>query len=92
MIVGNQARGPEAFDERARREIRARLRELESAIAEAEDAGNTERAALIREQRRELAEMVARDLGLGGRSRRIDDPIERARKTVSTRIRRTTRR
>lgn len=87
--IPHQARGPEAFDERARREIRARLRELESAIAEAEDAGNTERAALIREQRRELAEMVARDLGLGGRSRRIDDPIERARKTVSTRIRRT---
>ena len=90
--IPHQARGPGAFDERARREIRARLRELESAIAEAEDAGNTERAALIREQRRELAEMVARDLGLGGRSRRIDDPIERARKTVSTRIRRTTRR
>ncbi|HJR24110.1 MAG TPA: hypothetical protein VJ804_01445, partial [Acidimicrobiales bacterium] len=35
-----------------------------------------------------LAEAVARDVGLGGRSRRIGDPVERARKTVSTRIRR----
>ncbi|HVT77989.1 MAG TPA: hypothetical protein VHD87_13225, partial [Acidimicrobiales bacterium] len=26
--------------------------------------------------------------GLGGRARRVDDPVERARKTVSTRIRR----
>jgi hypothetical protein len=32
---------------------------------------------------------VARDFGLGGRARRIGDPVERARKTVSTRIRRT---
>jgi len=32
---------------------------------------------------------VARDFGLGGRSRTLGDPVERARKTVSTRIRRT---
>jgi hypothetical protein len=38
-----------------------------------------------------LAESFARDLGLGGRSRLIGDPVERARKTVSTRIRRTIR-
>jgi hypothetical protein len=36
-----------------------------------------------------LAETVARDFGLGGRVRRVGDPLERARKTVSTRIRRT---
>ena len=51
--------------------------------------GDGERAALAREQRQVLAEAVARDLGLGGRSPAIGDPVERARKTVSTRIRRT---
>jgi tetratricopeptide (TPR) repeat protein len=82
-------RGAEVLDERARREIRARLHELDTDEADAEAAGDGERAALVREQRRVLAEAVARDFGLGGRSRRMGDPMERARKTVSTRIRRT---
>jgi hypothetical protein len=77
-----------ALDDRARREIRARLRDLDDEIADADAAADTERAARAREALQELAEAVARDMGLGGRSRRVGDPIERARKTVSTRIRR----
>ena len=83
------ARGAPALDERARREIRERLRQLDADEADAESVGEHERAALAREQRQELAEAVARDFGLGGRARRIGDPVERSRKTVSTRIRRT---
>lgn len=82
------ARGAPALDERARREIRDRLRRLDSDEAEAEAMGDGERAALAREQRHALAEAVARDFGLGGRARLIGDPVERARKTVSTRIHR----
>ena len=82
------SRGAPALDDRARREIRDRLHELDAEEADAEAIGDGERAALARERRQELAEAVARDLGLGGRSRRIGDPVERARKTVSTRIRR----
>lgn len=83
------ARGSEALDERARREIREHLRRLDEEEAAAEADGDGERAAIVREQRQELAEVFARDFGLGGRPRRIGDPVERARKTVSTRIRRT---
>jgi tetratricopeptide (TPR) repeat protein len=82
------ARGAQALDERSRREIRERLRQLDSDEAEAEAEGDGERAALAREQRQDLAETVARDFGLGGRTRLIGDPVERTRKTVSTRIRR----
>jgi hypothetical protein len=82
------ARGVQALDERARREIRGRLRELDSEEAEAEATGDGERAAVAREERQVLAETVARDFGLGGRARLIGDPVERARKTVSTRLRR----
>ena len=82
-------RGDAALDDRARREIRAALRRLDDAEAEADAAGDGERAALVREERQKLAEAVSRDLGLGGRSRRVGDPVERARKTVSVRIRRT---
>jgi hypothetical protein len=82
------SRGDPVFDERARREIRDRLHELDVEVAGAEADGDSERAAVARERRRTLAETVVRDFGLGGRSRRIGDPVERARKTVSTRIRR----
>ena len=82
-------RGAPALDERARREIRQRLQDLDDEVAEAEANHDIERAADAREQRQALAEAVARDLGLGGRARPVGDPVERARKTVSTRIRRT---
>jgi tetratricopeptide (TPR) repeat protein len=87
--LASGGRGAPALDERARREIRARLHELDDMVAEAEANNDLERAAAARDARQELAEAVTRDLGLGGRSRQVDDPVERARKTVSTRIRRT---
>ena len=87
--TSGRARGAPALDEQARRDIRQRLRRLDDEEAAAEAAGDGERVALVRERRQELAEAFARDFGLGGRARRIGDPVERARKTVSTRIRRT---
>jgi hypothetical protein len=88
-VVPATTRGAEALDDRARREIRDRLRKLDNDEADAEAIGDGERAALAREERQVLAEAVARDFGLGGRARRVGDPVERARKTVSTRLRRT---
>jgi tetratricopeptide (TPR) repeat protein len=88
-IEPSTTRGAPALDEQARREIRERLRQLDADEADAEATGDGERAAIAREQRQALSEMVARDFGLGGRARRVGDPVERARKTVSTRIRRT---
>lgn len=85
----NATRGAAVLDDRARREIRDRLHQLDADEADAEAAGDGTRAAVAREQRQSLAEAVARDFGLGGRPRTLGDPIERARKTVSTRIRRT---
>jgi tetratricopeptide (TPR) repeat protein len=84
-----RVRGALALDERARREIRARMRDLDEEIDDAEEANDFERAARAREERQAIAAAVVKDLGLGGRSRRVNDPLERARKTVSTRIRRT---
>ncbi|MBI2705148.1 MAG: AAA family ATPase [Actinobacteria bacterium] len=82
-------RGAPALDEKARLEIRDRLRDLDAEVDEAEANNDLGRATKARERRQLLAEAVARDLGLGGKARLIGDPIERARKTVSTRIRRT---
>lgn len=72
------------LDDRARAAYRARLAELDRAIAGAVtpaegERAETERSALVRE--------LAAAAGLGGRTRRLGDETERARKTVTARIR-----
>jgi len=75
------------LDERARREYRARLADLDEDIAEAERWADPERAARAREEREALVAELAAAAGLGGRPRRLGDQSERARKTVTARIR-----
>jgi hypothetical protein len=77
----------EVIDAPARDAYRARLAELDERIAEAEligDSGASEIAATEREFL--LAELGAA-YGLGGRARRAGDPAERARTTVTSRVR-----
>ena len=64
------------LDDTAKTQYKARLRALDAQIVETFRA---EREALIRE--------LAVATGLGGRTRRLGDPAERARKTVSARVR-----
>lgn len=78
----------ELLDERARREIRARLRDLEEDIDEAEANGDLGQAETARAERDELVAQLTAALGLGGRVRHLGDVRERARKTVTWRIRR----
>jgi hypothetical protein len=79
-------RGAEVLDARARAEYRARLVELEDDLRDAEDAHDLARAERTRTERDFLATELASALGLGGRSRRLGDVGERARKAVSARI------
>ncbi len=75
------------LDGQARAEYRARLADLEAEVDEADAANDVERASRAREERDFLAGELAGALGLGGRSRRLGDPTERARKAVGMRIR-----
>jgi hypothetical protein len=77
----------EVLDERARRELRARLADLEEEVDEAERWFDPERAARARQERDALVDELAAAAGLGGRPRRLGDQAERARKTVTARIR-----
>jgi hypothetical protein len=77
----------EMFDAQARREIRQRLSDLAAEAEEAEADVDLSRAERARTERAELLDALSSALGLGGRARRLDDPLERARKTVSARIR-----
>jgi hypothetical protein len=93
VLVGEPA-GAEAtmgadpvLDDAARRSYRRRLDELAAATSAAEAAGDAERSDRLRAEREELVEALSAAYGLGGRSRRLGDGAERARKAVTARIR-----
>ncbi|MBA3652779.1 MAG: AAA family ATPase [Actinobacteria bacterium] len=75
------------LDDRARAEFRARLAELDADLATAETDNDLDRISLVRAERDALAHELAAALGLGGRSRTLGDPAERARKAVAARLR-----
>jgi hypothetical protein len=78
----------EVLDEQARAAYKRRLAELESEL----DSADVERAAAAERERAALIAELARTYGLGGRVRRLGDRGEKARSTVTNRIRDTLRR
>jgi hypothetical protein len=80
------------LDDQARAAFRARLAALDAELAEADahqDVGRSTRAAAERDA---LVDELAHATGLGGRRRRLGDEAERARSTVTARIRDSIRR
>jgi pimeloyl-ACP methyl ester carboxylesterase len=75
------------LDERARADIRKRLRQLDEDIADTEAAADHAAAERGREERTALLRELRVATGLAGRRRVLVDPVERARKAVSGRIR-----
>jgi TolB-like protein/tetratricopeptide (TPR) repeat protein len=75
------------LDERARREIQARARDLQHDIDEADAAHDLARAEQAREELDQIVELLSGALGLGGRSRALGSAAERARSAVTWRIR-----
>jgi hypothetical protein len=85
--MASEAGADVVLDERARREFRQRLADLDDELAEAEQASDLGRLGRIKAERDAIAHELAAALGLGGRARTLGDPAERARKAVSARIR-----
>ncbi len=77
----------EVLDDRARAAYRQRLADLDERIADAEADGDADAAARATEEREFLVAELTGAYGLGGRPRRAGDPAERARTTVTSRIR-----
>jgi hypothetical protein len=75
------------LDDRARREYKHRLDELERELADADAGHDLGRAEALHAERDALVDQLSAAVGLGGRARRLGDPGERARKAVSARIR-----
>lgn len=77
----------EVLDEEARRAYRRRIEELQQELEEAEADNDPARAEPAREELDAVIEELARATGLGGRSRKLGHPAERARWAVTWRIR-----
>ena len=75
------------LDDQAKEAFRRRLDVLAEDEADAELAGDDDRAARAREEREALVEQLSAAYGLGGRARPQGDAAERARTTVTWRIR-----
>ena len=74
------------LDDQARAAYKARLTELDEDIDDATGGNDLERAARAAAERDALISELSRALGMGGRSRRLGDDSERARKAVTARI------
>jgi hypothetical protein len=77
----------DVLDDRARREIQARVRELQRELDDAEAAHDGVRAERAREELDRIVELLSSALGLRGRSRALGSGSERARSAVTWRIR-----
>lgn len=79
--------GGDVLDDRARHELHARIRALQEDLAEAEEMNDPGRAARARDELDRLVEALSSALDLRGRPRRLGSLTERARTTVTWRIR-----
>jgi hypothetical protein len=79
--------GDSVLDGQAQREVRARIRELQRELDEAEELHDLGRAERARAELDRLVEGLASMLGIGGRSRKLGSAAERARSAVTWRIR-----
>jgi TolB-like protein/Tfp pilus assembly protein PilF len=75
------------LDDRAKREYRARMQDLQREIDEADAAHDVARAANAREELDAFVDMLSGSLGLHGRSRTLGSAAERARSAVTWRMR-----
>lgn len=90
-VAAHAMGGDPVLDERAKAEYRQRLDQLDQEIDRAGERGDDARAAAYDRERQALLDELRTAAGLGGRTRRLGDEAERARKTVTARIRDTLR-
>ncbi|SDJ36015.1 ATP-binding protein [Nonomuraea jiangxiensis] len=87
VVAARRMGGDDVLDEEAKSRYRRRLARLDEEIDRAAELGDDRRAAEFDRERAALLEELRAAAGLGGRTRRLGDEAERARKTVTARIR-----
>jgi len=91
VVAARRLGGDAVLDDEAKFRYKRRLTELDEEIDLALDRGDDRRAAALDQEREALLDELRTAAGLGGRTRRLGDEAERARKAVTARIRDTLR-
>jgi AAA ATPase-like protein len=91
VVAARGLGGDDVLDDEAKAAYRRRLTQLDEQIDLATSRGEDTRAASLDEERAALLAELRAATGLGGRTRRLGDEAERARKAVTARIRDTLR-
>ncbi|MFI0483491.1 ATP-binding protein [Actinomadura sp. 9N215] len=91
VIAARRMGGDAVLDEEAKARYKRRLEVLDEEIDQAASLGDDRRAAEYDRERAALLDELRAAAGLAGRTRRLGDEAERARKTVTARIKDTLR-
>ncbi|GAA0391720.1 LuxR family transcriptional regulator [Acrocarpospora corrugata] len=91
VVAARRLGGDAVLDEEAKTRFRRRLTQLDDEIDRATELGDDRRAIAFDRERQALLSELRAAAGLAGRDRRLGDEAERARKTVTARIRDTLR-
>ncbi|QOC93300.1 AAA family ATPase [Micromonospora craniellae] len=92
LVAARRMGGDEVLDGEARNRYRRHLTRLDDEIDRAAARGDEPKVAALDAERSALIAQLRSAAGLAGRTRRLGDEAERARKTVTARIRDTLRR
>ncbi|OCC11849.1 ATP-binding protein [Streptomyces sp. PTY087I2] len=91
VVAAGQLGGDPVLDEEAKRRYKEHLDRLDAEIDRAAARDDTQQVEKYDRERQALLDELRTAAGLGGRTRRLGDQTERARKTVTARIRDTLR-
>ncbi|MDG4792941.1 AAA family ATPase [Micromonospora sp. WMMD1082] len=92
LVAARRMGGDQVLDDEAKSRYRRRLEQLDDEIDRAAGRGDQVKMAALDAERQALIDQLRTAAGLAGRTRRLGDEAERARKTVTARIRDTLRR
>ncbi|WP_433533394.1 ATP-binding protein [Micromonospora sp. CA-263727] len=92
LVAARRMGGDQVLDDEAKTRYRRHLTRLDDEIDRSAARGDQPKAAALDAERRALIDQLRAAAGLAGRTRRLGDEAERARKTVTARIRDTLRR
>ncbi|MEO5875210.1 MAG: ATPase, partial [Streptosporangiaceae bacterium] len=91
LVAARRLGADPVLDAESKVSYRRRLKELDEQLDRAAELGHDIRAADLDRERQALLDELRAAAGFGGRTRRLGDETERARKTVTARIRDTLR-
>jgi hypothetical protein len=91
IVAARRMGGDPVLDDEAKAQYKHRLGQLDTEIDRAAERDDDQRRETLERERQALLDELRTAAGLAGRSRRLGDEAERARKTVTARIRDTLR-